>query len=79
MVEKNPEKPSLILEMAKDYEEKGEVCNAINLYKKLMVEHPESEEAALSGQSLIRIASDYVKEGKNHKAIALYKEILNIY
>jgi len=79
MAEKNPEKPSLILEMAKDYEEKGEICNAINLYKEILNEHPESKEAALSRESLIRIAGDYVKEDNYHKAVALYKEILNKY
>lgn len=75
MGENSSETPSRIFQMAKDYEEKEKVCNAINLYKKLMSKHTETKEAALSRKSFIRIASDYVKEGKNHKAIALYNDI----
>lgn len=61
-----------ILDMAKTWEENGDVYQAIITYKDLIKTAPESPEAKEAKEGLLRIAQFYQKEGATHSALSIY-------
>lgn len=68
----------LIFEMAKRYEERGDLFQAIPLYEKIMSVYPETPEADKSRKAILIIAKSYDREGKNHVALSLYSKLAHI-
>ena len=68
----------LIFEMAKKYEESGDLFQAIPLYETIMSSYPETPEADKSKKAILIIAQNYEREGKKHVALSLYSKIANI-
>jgi len=65
----------ITLRMAKMWDDKGHIYEAIDLYKKLFKEHAGSSEAEEAKKALTKHAEKFEQEGRHHQAHALYNDI----
>lgn len=65
----------ITLRMAKMWNDKGHIYEAIDLYKKLFKQHAGTSEAKEAKEALTRFAKKFESEGRHHQAHALYNEI----
>ena len=65
----------LTLRMARMYDDKGQIYEAMDLFKKILKEHAGSPEAKEAKKALTKHAEKFEQEGRHHQAHALYNEI----
>ncbi len=65
----------ITLRMAKMWDDKGHIYEAIDLYKKLFKKHRGTSEAKEAKEALTRFAKKFESEGRHHQAHALYNDI----
>src|SRR3989338_4079219 len=65
----------ITLRMAKMWDNKKHIYEAIDLYKKLFKEHAGSAEAEEAKKALTKHAEKFEQEGRHHQAHALYNDI----
>lgn len=64
-----------LLEMAKEWQNKGKVQHAIEGYEAVIEADPESEEAGQAKNILLEIAKRFNQENKKHSAYHLYRKL----
>jgi len=67
---------SRLFKIARDFENQGNVHQAIGLYTKILQEYPDSKEAEESRLSLFNLAEKYLHEGNTYHALALYDKVV---
>ncbi|MBC8234043.1 hypothetical protein H8E77_31235 [bacterium] len=67
-----------IFDMAKAWEDSGDIYQATTTYKDLFEEAPETPEGQGAKEGLLRIAESYRKEGATHSALLLYKYMMGV-
>ncbi len=65
----------ITLRMAKMWDDKGHIYEAIDLVKKVLKEHAGSTEAKEAKKALTKHAEKFESEGRHHQAHALYNDI----
>lgn len=65
----------ITLRMAKMWNDKGHIYEAIDLFKKILKEHAGTTEAKEAKEALTRYAEKFESEGHHHQAHALYNDI----
>ena len=65
----------ITLRMAKMWDDKGHIYEAIDLFKKVLKEHAGSTEAKEAKKALTKHAEKFESEGRHHQAHALYNDI----
>ena len=65
----------ITLRMAKMWDEKGHIYEAIDLFKKILKEHAGTTEAKEAKKALTKHAEKFESEGRHHQAHALYNDI----
>lgn len=65
----------ITLRMAKMWDDKGHIYEAIDLFKKVLKEHVGTTEAKEAKEALTRYAKKFESEGRHHQAHALYNDI----
>lgn len=65
----------ITLRMAKMWDDKGHIYEAIDLFKKILKEHAGTTEAKEAKKALTRYAEKFESEGRHHQAHALYNDI----
>ncbi|MDO8137933.1 MAG: tetratricopeptide repeat protein [Candidatus Brocadiales bacterium] len=67
---------SRLVKIARDFENQGNVHQAIGLYTKILQEYPDSKEAEEARLSLFNLAEKYLHEGNTYHALALYDKVV---
>ena len=67
---------SRLIRIAKDFENQGNVHQAIGLYTKILQEYPDSKEAEDARLALFNLAEKYLQEGNTYHALALYDKVV---
>lgn len=65
----------ITLRMAKMWDDKGHIYEAIDLFKRLLKEHAGTTEAKEAKKVLTHYAEKFESEGRHHQAHALYNDI----
>lgn len=65
----------ITLRMAKMWDDKGHIYEAIDLFKKILKEHAGTTEAKEAKKALTHYAEKFESEGRHHQAHALYNDI----
>jgi len=66
---------SRLFKIARDFENQGNVHQAIGLYTKILQEYPDSKEAEDARLALFNLAEKNLREGKTYHAMALYEKV----
>lgn len=65
----------ITLRMAKMWNDKGHIYEAIDLYKRIIKQHHDTSEAKEAKKALKNYAEKFESEGRHHQAHALYNDI----
>lgn len=65
----------ITIRMAKMWDEKGKIYEAIDLYKRLIKQYNGSKEASEAKKALTKYAEKFESEGRYHQAHSLYNDI----
>lgn len=65
-----------LVEVARRFENQGNVHQAIGLYTKIFQEYPDSKEAEGARLALFNLAEKYLQEGNTYHALALYDKVV---
>ncbi len=67
---------SRLINIARDFENHGNIHQAIGLYTKILQKYPDSREAEESRLALFNLAEKYLQEGNTYHALALYDKVM---
>ena len=65
-----------ILNMARTWEDNGDIYQATMTYKDLIKKAPETQEGEEAKEGLLRIAQLYQEEGATNSALSIYKYVM---
>ncbi len=65
-----------LVEVARRFENQGNVHQAIGLYTKILQEYPDSKEASEARLALFNLAEKYLQEGNTYHALTLYDKVV---